>query len=97
VSETIVHHARSCDLAREILHPLTWDAAVSPSMNLRAQLVLQTMVPDTNFFSYPSTMGPGHNVVLFDPHGATPEDVSHRRIEGLSFTSRDLGHYEPPH
>lgn len=47
--------------------------------------------------AYPSAMGPGHNVVLFDPHGATPEDVSHRRVEGLSFTSRDLGHYEPPH
>lgn len=47
--------------------------------------------------AYPSAMGPGHNVVLFDPHGATPEDVSHRRVEGLSFTSRDLGHYEAPH
>lgn len=47
--------------------------------------------------AYPSAMGPGHNVVLFDPHGATPEEVSHHRVEKLSFTSRDLKPYELPH
>jgi RES domain-containing protein len=47
--------------------------------------------------AYPSAMGPGHNVVLFDPYGAKPVEVSHCRVEELSFTSRDLEPYEPPH
>ena len=47
--------------------------------------------------AYPSAMGPGHNVVLFDPHGATPETISHHRVEELDFTSRNLGPYEHPH
>jgi RES domain-containing protein len=47
--------------------------------------------------AYPSAMGPGHNIVLFDPGAATPEDVSHHRVEKLAFSSRDLGTHEPPH
>ena len=47
--------------------------------------------------AYPSAMGPGYNVVLFNPHSGTPTEVSHHRVEGVRFTSRALGPYEPPH
>jgi RES domain-containing protein len=47
--------------------------------------------------AYPSAMGPGYNVVLFNPHAGTPEEVTHHRVERVTFTSRALGPYEPPH
>ncbi len=47
--------------------------------------------------AYPSAMGPGHNVVIFDPNAATPIEVTHHRVEGIAFKSRDLGPYESPY
>lgn len=47
--------------------------------------------------AYPSAMGHGYNVVLFDPHAAIPEEISHHRVERVGFTSRELGPYEVPH
>ena len=47
--------------------------------------------------AYPSAMGSGYNVVLFNPDAGTPEEITHHRVEGVSFTSRALGPYELPH
>ncbi|ULA66886.1 MAG: RES domain-containing protein [Nitrospira sp.] len=47
--------------------------------------------------AYPSAMGPGHNVVLFDSRTAVPEELSHHRVDGLTFKARNLGQYESPH
>lgn len=47
--------------------------------------------------AYPSAMGPGYNVALFNLHAGTPEEITHHRVEGVSFTSRALGPYESPH
>ena len=47
--------------------------------------------------AYPSAMGSGHNIALFDPRGAVPEEISHHRVEGLIFKARNLGPYESAH
>jgi len=47
--------------------------------------------------AYPSAMGPGYNVVLFNPEAGTPEEITHHRVERVRFSSRALGPYEPPH
>lgn len=47
--------------------------------------------------AYPSAMGPGHNVVLFDPRAAVPKKLTNHRVERLSFKARNLGPYESPH
>jgi RES domain-containing protein len=47
--------------------------------------------------AYPSAMGPGHNVVLFDPCAATPEEVTHHRVDGVTFKASNVGPYERPH
>lgn len=47
--------------------------------------------------AYPSAMGPGYNVVLFSPGAGTPEEITHHRVERVTFTSRALGPYESPH
>ena len=42
-------------------------------------------------------MGPGHNVVLFDPCAATHEEVTHHRVDGVTFKASNVGPYERPH
>jgi hypothetical protein len=44
---------------------------------------------------YPSAMGKGFNLVLFDQSGAAPKAVCHLRIAGVSYRVRSLGAGEP--
>ena len=42
-------------------------------------------------FKYPSAMGNGFNLVLFDQSVAMPKEVSHVRVAGAAYRSRLLG------
>lgn len=44
--------------------------------------------------AYPSAMGKGHNVVLFDPESAVPESVSYCRVELPRFKVEPYPHAE---
>lgn len=80
------------ELSRPVM-PHEAEALYRPTQNL-CDLV---KTAGCDGIAYPSAMGPGHNVVLFDPRAATPEEISHHRVETLAFKSRDLGPHEPPH
>lgn len=47
--------------------------------------------------AYPSAMGGGHNVVLFDPTAAIPTEVTHHRVEAVTLRARNLNPNETPH
>jgi RES domain-containing protein len=46
---------------------------------------------------YPSALGPGRNVVLFDPTAAVARSVEYLRIRGVAFTSENLRDQEDPY
>lgn len=40
--------------------------------------------------AYPSAMGPGHNVVLFDPGAAITTEITYKRVGGIGFNIQDM-------
>ena len=50
-----------------------------------------------NGIAYPSAMGPGHNVVFFDPSTVAPSSLSHHRVKEPNFKSTTPSPYEPPY
>ena len=46
---------------------------------------------------YPSAMGAGYNVVLFDPFDGRVKSISYYRIRAVVVSKRPLGSYEAPY
>ena len=44
--------------------------------------------------AYPSAMGTGHNLVLFNPSDAEPLNVTYYRIQGVTYDFNELGMHE---